>query len=751
MVELLISVVIMPLIVGAVALAFILIINNDGAVGASLSDSADAQVFSANFVQDVQSAQDITTDAQASGQCGSAGTQVLGLEWGGYLPSGSGTEAYQTVVSYDSLKTGSSYSLVRYYCGSGPSTTPTSTTVVSSDIAISSPASSVAAASNNVNVSTFTGTGTLNVASAVSFPTSGTLTVATSTGLSTITYTGTTATTFTGCRTTSGSGVLSTGGALFVNASASTIASGSNNVSVNILTGTGVLSVASTATFPSSGTLTVATSTGLATITYTGITSSTFTGCNTTSGTGTLTTNGAVFTTVGVPIITPVSAATSLASQQWISSVGITAVSITLTEPGSNYTYTLTGDPVPAANAGTSGNTVTPPFSSCSATAGTGTYAGSLCFFTFWDTTTVASGSNGVNVSTFTGTGTLNVAATASFPSSGTLTVTTSTGSAAITYTGKTSTTFTGLKTVSGTGTLTTGKPVGTGFYWGNPGGGSYATESGCGEQMSQGLAGTPFTISFCISASGSGYDNGQVGASPVPTYYNPTPVPDGFASEAFLGNNGFYTGIPGYPALYQCAASKPIQVPVGCGSTGSGGDVTTTLSLSNIEVTNPSGVAVTGWELVTGDAESTDTGESIAWTTCPGIASGTVSSPAGGPQTVYTGTKCVSTDPVLNLLDNSSSSAFGNACSYNGYTGGNPSTPQSVYAEWTNGSSTTTLSQANLSPVTPSTGNSMECAENVQLNKTGTVMLEAAAPSNLTINLNAQPGAQAIFVGVLL
>lgn len=73
-------------------------------------------------------------------------------------------------------------------------------------------ATTVAAGSNNVNVNTFTGSGTLNVASTTNFPTSGTLTVATSSGNVVVSYTGTSGgNQFTGCNCT-GSGVLSTGG-----------------------------------------------------------------------------------------------------------------------------------------------------------------------------------------------------------------------------------------------------------------------------------------------------------------------------------------------------------------------------------------------------------------------------------------------------------------------------------------------------------------------------------------------------------
>ena len=71
----------------------------------------------------------------------------------------------------------------------------------------------VASGSNSVSVSTFTGSGVLNVAAAsATYPTSGTLLVVLSGGtVVTITYTGTSATTFTGCTTTAGSGTLATG------------------------------------------------------------------------------------------------------------------------------------------------------------------------------------------------------------------------------------------------------------------------------------------------------------------------------------------------------------------------------------------------------------------------------------------------------------------------------------------------------------------------------------------------------------
>ena len=102
-------------------------------------------------------------------------------------------------------------------------------------------------------------------------------------------------------------------------------------------------------------------------------------------------------------------------------------------------------------------------------------------------------------------------------------------------------------------------------------------------QTMSRPIANTPYTLSFCIALSGT-----NVSPSPIPTYYSP----QGDSSEAYLGNNGFYTGIPGNPALYQ-----------------TGGGITTAY-FTNIQVLDAAGQPATGWTLVTGDAESTDSGE---------------------------------------------------------------------------------------------------------------------------------------------
>ena len=81
-----------------------------------------------------------------------------------------------------------------------------------------------------------------------------------------------------------------------------------------------------------------------------------------------------------------------------------------------------------------------------------------------------------------------------------------------------------------------------------------------------------------------------------------PVALEFGYDSEAYLGNNGFYTGVAGKGALSQ----RP-QSAIGFG--GANG-ATTAITFTNIEVVNAVGEPQTGWTLVTGDAESTDTNE---------------------------------------------------------------------------------------------------------------------------------------------
>lgn len=119
-------VVITPIVFGGIAIALITILNDDTGVSTRLADSHDAQITSAYFVRDVQSAMWITTSSTPI--CG-AGSQVLGVAW----QPASGAMA---LVSY-STGGGTSAGLVRNFCSQGA----TSTSTISHDLA--SPASAV--------------------------------------------------------------------------------------------------------------------------------------------------------------------------------------------------------------------------------------------------------------------------------------------------------------------------------------------------------------------------------------------------------------------------------------------------------------------------------------------------------------------------------------------------------------------------------------------------------------------------------
>jgi prepilin-type N-terminal cleavage/methylation domain-containing protein len=140
LVELLIVVTILPLIVGALAAGLIAVFSLQSGVQNRLADTADAQVVSANYENDVQSATYITTYSGAPGsQCGT-GTQLLGLEWN---PDPNQPGKFDTVVSYVEVQNGTAYSLVRNYCSSGFSPGASSSTTLSYDLPASQAAPSI--------------------------------------------------------------------------------------------------------------------------------------------------------------------------------------------------------------------------------------------------------------------------------------------------------------------------------------------------------------------------------------------------------------------------------------------------------------------------------------------------------------------------------------------------------------------------------------------------------------------------------
>jgi hypothetical protein len=121
--------------------------------------------------------------------------------------------------------------------------------------------------------------------------------------------------------------------------------------------------------------------------------------------------------------------------------------------------------------------------------------------------------------------------------------------------------------------------------------------QAAAGQLFSISIAGG-YTLSFTLASTG-----GAVHATTFPTY-----------GGAYLGNNGHYSGVPGSPALYQSQSGT-----------------TTTATLTNISLTSPLGTPQTGFALVGADAESTDGGESLSWTSSAPISSLTATSTGTG------------------------------------------------------------------------------------------------------------------------
>jgi hypothetical protein len=232
---------------------------------------------------------------------------------------------------------------------------------------------------------------------------------------------------------------------------------------------------------------------------------------------------------------------------------------------------------------------------------------------------------------------------------------------------------------------------------------------------MKLSIADSPDLLQFCVSAN----PGSTVVPHSIPTYYNPGDA--GYNSEAYLGNNGFYTGIAGEPSIYQQTNGAY-----------------TVVTFTNIEVTNAVGEPATGWTLVTGDAESTDDHEWISFTT----------------------------NLTWSLFPNSGSSLYGNSC-YDAHDTGD-----SGLFQWTGPTppTTTTVGDPGAGPpaaanattlVTPTGPNyttgvaSILCESDQQLNKTGTLMLASPepttlAPQSVTVTMKGA-GYQGLFLGVLL
>jgi prepilin-type N-terminal cleavage/methylation domain-containing protein len=141
LVELLITLTIIPFVVGALSLGIIAVFSLDTQSSNRLTDTADAQVVASIYQKDVQAAGYITTHNTSSPQCGAGtGLQLLSLE---SVPNQK-TGDFQSVVAYVAVPSNNgqngaaSESLVRLTCANG-STTPTSQTTLANDLPFPNP------------------------------------------------------------------------------------------------------------------------------------------------------------------------------------------------------------------------------------------------------------------------------------------------------------------------------------------------------------------------------------------------------------------------------------------------------------------------------------------------------------------------------------------------------------------------------------------------------------------------------------
>ncbi len=225
---------------------------------------------------------------------------------------------------------------------------------------------------------------------------------------------------------------------------------------------------------------------------------------------------------------------------------------------------------------------------------------------------------------------------------------------------------------------------------------------------------GTNNTLFFCINISVTG-----TGA-----YLAPTSVPN--YAQAFLGGcyptnactTPFYTGISGEPALWLNGLHS--------------GTSTATITLTNIQLVNSSGQDASGWQLISADAESTDSNpEYITWST-----------PAAYPLTPVCNGETVDYCPVQVGVSHQGTDQYGN---YD-YWGNACLEDQSTVGLIQTLNSTTSEIQCQ---AVVKVGNNTESETSAQ--KSGAGMVEAVAPPSMTITEGSYNGLQAVTVGLLV
>ncbi len=137
LIELVVVLVIMPIIIGAIAMGLVSVFHLQASTSQRLSGSVDMQKVSSQYVKDVQNAEQVYLGTTPQ-ECGAAGVQLLGLGWGGYNSS---TSSFNSMVSYvrvASVNNSTDYQLERLYCTLGNMTTPAAVNVLSSDFYLTS-------------------------------------------------------------------------------------------------------------------------------------------------------------------------------------------------------------------------------------------------------------------------------------------------------------------------------------------------------------------------------------------------------------------------------------------------------------------------------------------------------------------------------------------------------------------------------------------------------------------------------------
>jgi prepilin-type N-terminal cleavage/methylation domain-containing protein len=145
LIELLLVMVILPLVMGAVAVVVVSTLKDQTTVASKVSDSSDSRITSAYYARDVQSASQITTappgapGLSSPSLCGSGTTNLLSIQL-----------SASTVVSYWAVNDGASWVLQRSLCPGGANP-PSETITVFHGILTNPPVAAISPASLALN------------------------------------------------------------------------------------------------------------------------------------------------------------------------------------------------------------------------------------------------------------------------------------------------------------------------------------------------------------------------------------------------------------------------------------------------------------------------------------------------------------------------------------------------------------------------------------------------------------------------